>query len=244
MSLSFPRQLLTLFRPWWSNQTRGRGVAGAFAVFAHELWAFLRDSTPARRRQRYGDMEYDWEHRVNTTTGTIQWRERLLGMFLTAYQPSDPADFREMMAALPIHFPDFTFLDLGSGKGRTLLLASEYPFARIIGVEILPELHRVAEENIAKYCASVHPGAKMESVCLNACDFVFPPTPLLVYLFNPLPQLALLRVLQNLEESLVRSPREVWVLYYNPLLESTLSASKHLERVGGGERYSLYRART
>ena len=39
------------------------------------LWNFLRDSTPSRRRQRYGDMEFDWEHRVNTTSGTVGWRE-------------------------------------------------------------------------------------------------------------------------------------------------------------------------
>ena len=25
-----------------------------------ELWGFLRDSTPARERQRYGDVDYDW----------------------------------------------------------------------------------------------------------------------------------------------------------------------------------------
>ena len=88
-------------------------------------------------------MEYDWEHRVNTTSGTVGWRERLLGVFHSPYQPTDAALFQEMMASLPIDFSEFTFMDLGSGKGRTLLMASEYPFRRIVGVEILPELHRL-----------------------------------------------------------------------------------------------------
>ena len=96
-------------------------------------------------------MEYDWEHRVNTTSGTVGWRERLLGVFHSPYQPTDAGLFQEMMAILPIDFREFTFVDLGSGKGRTLLMASEYPFRRIVGVEILPELHRAAEENIANY---------------------------------------------------------------------------------------------
>ena len=58
------------------------------------LWRFLRDSTPERRRQRYGDMEYDWEHRVDTTSGTVGWRTRLLGLFHSPYQPTEPVLFK------------------------------------------------------------------------------------------------------------------------------------------------------
>ena len=106
---------------------------------------------PERRRQLYGNMEYDWEHRVNTTSGTVGWRARLLGLFHSPYQPTDPALFQEIMASLPIEFEQFAFVDLGSGKGRTLLMASEYPFKRIVGVELIAELHRAAEENIRDY---------------------------------------------------------------------------------------------
>ena len=108
-------------------------------MFAAELWGFLRDSTPEQRRRRYGDVEYDWDHRVDTTSATVGWRDRLLGVFHSAYQPTEPALFHEMLAALNITFEDFTFIDLGSGKGRALLMASDYPFLRIVGVELLPE---------------------------------------------------------------------------------------------------------
>src|SRR5258708_16896570 len=106
---------------------------------------------PERRRQLYGDMEYDWENRVNTTSGTVGWRARLLGSFHSSYQPTEPALFHEMMASLPIDFDGFTFIHLGSGKGRTLLMPAHYPFLRIVGVELIAELHRAAEENIRKY---------------------------------------------------------------------------------------------
>src|SRR5271168_5004167 len=114
--------------------------------FFHNLWTFLRESTPERRRQRYGDMEYDWEHRVDTTSGTVGWRARLQGSFHSPYQPTDPALFHEMMAQLRIlserfDFESFIFVDLGSGKGRTLLMASDYPFKKITGVELLSELN-------------------------------------------------------------------------------------------------------
>jgi len=243
VSSAFSQQFLTALRRWWKEQSSQRGAAGAGSLLARELWEFLRDSTPARRRQRYGDMEYDWEHRLNTTSGTVGWRERLLGVFHSAYQPTDPAMFREMMAALPIPFDQFTFVDMGSGKGRTLLLACEYRFQRIVGVEILPELHRAAEENIRAYRQSTGCGGQIEAILMDACEYVFPETPLAVYLFNPLPEAGLRRVIGRLEESLVKAPRPVWIVYHNPVLDPAVSGSQMLERVGGNELYSVYRNR-
>ena len=122
--------------------------------FLAALWEFARDSTPERRRQRYGDADYDWDHRVNTTSGAVGWRERLLGGFHSAYQPTEPGVFREMLEGLQqqtaIDFRDFIFVDLGSGKGRTLLMVSDYPFRRIIGIELLPSLHQIALEKDRK----------------------------------------------------------------------------------------------
>ena len=206
------------------------------------LWTFVRESTPGRRRQRYGDMEYDWEHRVNTTSGTVGWRARLLGLFHSPYQPTEPALFREMMASLPIEFNTFTFVDLGSGKGRTLLMASEYPFRRIVGVELLPALHQVAQENLPLYKSESKKCFALEAVCGDATTFSFPAEPLVLYLFNPLPESGLRRVMANLDRSLSAYPRAVYVLYHNPLLEEVLSGSTGLRKIGGTEQYSIYAA--
>jgi hypothetical protein len=186
-------------------------------------------------------MEYDWEHRVNTTSGTVSWRARLLGLFHSPYQPTEPALFQEMMASLPIEFDQFTFIDLGSGKGRTLLMASEYPFRKIVGVELIAELHRAAEKNIRAYHSATQRCVLIESVLADARQFEFPVEPLLLYLFNPLPEGALSEVLQRLEKSLAQAPRPVWVVYHNPLLETVFSASSCLEKVRRTEQYSAYR---
>ena len=213
---------------------------GAASLLARDLWGFARDCAPDRRRQRYGDMEYDWEHRVNTTSGTVGWRERLLGVLHTPYQPTDPGLFHDMMAALPIRFEGFTFVDLGSGKGRTLLLASEYSFARIVGVEILPELHRVAEDNIHAYTSPTQQCTRIEPLCGDARKFEFPAEPLVVYLFNPLSEAGLRQMLANLERSLRQHPRPVYVLYHNPLLEDVLARSTVLKTKGGTDQFSIY----
>jgi SAM-dependent methyltransferase len=187
-------------------------------------------------------MEYDWDNRVNTTSGTVGWRTRLLGLFHSPYQPTEPALFREMMASLSalIAFDSFTFIDLGSGKGRTLLMASEYPFRRIVGVELLPELHQIAVENLSRYTSESQKCRTLEAICGDAADFPFPVEPLVLYLFNPLPQSGLRRVIARLDRSLSDHPREVYVLYHNPLLERVLSASRFLTKVGWTQRYSVY----
>ena len=240
MSPTFSRQFLIALRQWWNEQASDKGISGASSLLARELWEFLRDSTPARRRQRYGDMEYDWEHRVNTTSGTVGWRERLLGVLHSAYQPTDPAAFREMMAALPIQFDQFSFVDLGSGKGRTLLLASEYPFRRIVGVELLPALHHIAQENLARYKSEAQKCFALEAVCCDAIDYSFPAEPLLLYLFNPLPESGLRRVMANLERSLRAHPRAVYVLYHNPVLEHVLNESAAFTKRDGTHQYSIF----
>ena len=229
------------FRSWWREQAREHGSCRTSSLLIRNLWAFVRDSTPERRRRRYGDMEYDWEHRVNTTSGTVGGRARLLGLLHSSYQPTDPALFREMMANLPIEFDQFTFVDLGSGKGRTLLMASEYPFRKIVGVEVIAELHHAAEENIRVYRSPTQRCRQIESVLADARKFELPEEPLVLYLFNPLPERAFSEVLQRLAKSLTGAPRPAWVVYHNPLLEGALDASGFLEKEGGTPQYSVYR---
>ncbi|MCU1295959.1 MAG: hypothetical protein JWO91_237, partial [Acidobacteriaceae bacterium] len=205
-----------------------------------KLWEFIRDSTPARHKQRYGDIDYDWDNRVDTTSATVSWRNRLLGLFHSPYQPTEPRLFREMLGALAIDFSKFTFIDIGSGKGRTLLMASDFPFGRIIGLEILPDLHRVSEENVLSYKSDSQKCFAIETVLEDARQFVFPPEAMVLYLFNPLPEPAFIQLISNLEDSLTQYPRPVYVLYHNPLLEGVLAKSKQLKKVSSTHQYSIY----
>jgi SAM-dependent methyltransferase len=243
VSSSSSQQFWTALRNWWREQTSEKGAWSASSLLARNLWSFVRESTPERRRRRYGDMEYDWENRVNTSSGTVGWRARLLGLFHSPYQPTEPALFREMMARLPIEFDRFTFVDIGSGKGRTLLMASEYPFWKIVGVELIAELHDAAEENIREYRSPTQRCMHIESLLADAREFELPEEPLVLYLFNPLPERALSEVLGRLEKSLVRAPRPVWIVYHNPAMDSLLAASRALVRTGGTEQYSVFTGR-
>ena len=231
--------LLSAARGWWIEHSARHSFLFTACKLSAVLWEFARDSTPSRRKQRYGDMDYDWEHRVDTTSATVGWRDRMLGMFLSPYQPTEPELFHEILGSLDIDFRQFTFVDLGSGKGRALLMAADYPFRRIVGVELLPDLHRIAEENIRKYKSDSQRCFTIESRSGNARDFVFPAEPLVLYLFNPLPESGLAQVVNSLEVSVRENPRPVYVLYHNPLLDQVLAATA-LRKIGGTNQYSVY----
>jgi hypothetical protein len=119
-------------------------------------------------------------------------------------------------------------------------MASDYPFRKIIGVELLPALHQIALDNLRQYKSAAQKCFALETICADATAFPFPEGPLVLYLFNPFPESGMRRVVANLAESLRADPRPVYVLYHNPLLEHTLSENGALKKVSGAPQYSLF----
>ena len=148
----------------------------------------------------------------------------------------------ETLQQIGANLSEVTFIDLGSGKGRTLLMASEYPFRRIIGVELLPSLHRIAQENLQNYENVSQQCFALEAVCLDATAFVLPDEPLVLYLFNPFPESGLRKTIRNLENSLRKHPRATYVLYHNPQLERVLNEQSFLKKIAGTHQYSIFAA--
>ena len=222
-------------RQWWRRERETKSGFRAAWNLVKVLGEFVRESTPERKRRRYGDAEYDWERRVNTTGGGLGARSRFLGLLHSEYQPIEPEIFREIFGQLEIEYARFTFVDIGSGKGRALLLAAEYPFRGIIGVELLRELHEIAAGNVAH-------NARIELICGDAVEYAFPLEPLVVYFFNPLPEMSLRDVVKNLERSVHESPRPVYVIYINPVYERTAFGSSAFEKLGGTHQYSVFRS--
>jgi SAM-dependent methyltransferase len=234
---------LTLFRGirnWWKEQRTRASFPQTARIFAKALWEFARDSTPSRQKQRFGDIDFDWDFRMDTTSARVGWRERLLGELHSLYQPTEPAPFREMISRLPVNLCEFTFIDIGSGKGRVLLMAANYPFRRIIGLELLPALHSIALQNLARYKSQTQQCFRIEPVCCDACDFELPLEPLLLYFFHPLSQPDLHRFLAHLQQSLQHEPRAVYAIYHNPVFDFIFEETKVLQRSTWGEHYMIY----
>jgi SAM-dependent methyltransferase len=117
---------------------------------------------------------------------------------------------------------DDVFLDIGSGTGRALYVASRFPFRRVIGVEESPDLVRLAGENLR---GARWPGrAEVELVCASVTDYPIPDDVTIVYLYNPVPGPVVEAFARKLVASFDRAPRPIRIAYLNPLYERELLA--------------------
>jgi len=133
------------------------------------------------------------------------------------YAPTSANRFGWLLSQLPVDLSEYVFVDFGSGKGRVLLMASEFPFQHVLGIELSPELHIIAEQNIGSFRSHHQQCNMVNSINQDATQFEFPEKPLILYFFNPFSADILRIVIDNLQASLDQQPRAVIALYYNPL---------------------------
>lgn len=128
------------------------------------------------------------------------------------HEPSPPARFREIIGSLDVRFEETVFVDYGSGAGRAVALASEFPFKAVVGVELAPALHTLAQANVAAIRATGRCRAPITLVCADATAYAPPSDPLLIYLYNPFGPRAMRRVVAGIEASLGHRPRPVTIV--------------------------------
>lgn len=132
------------------------------------------------------------------------------------YEPMPMRLFERLLASAQVRHEDYVFVDFGSGKGRTLLLASHYPFKKVIGVEYALDLHTVALANIAQYRSRDRRCLNVEAVHIDAAEYVVPLEPMICFFFNPFDEKIMRAVLSNFRKSLDHHPRDVQFIYYIP----------------------------
>lgn len=138
----------------------------------------------------------------------------------TGFQSINERHFRTVIEALD--FPASSVLiDIGSGKGKVALLASEYPFARVVGVEISASLCAIAARNVDRWKRRKPISAPIEIVRKNALEYEFSDENIVV-LNNPFDSTFLALFLQRMKESLRDVKRPVWLLYCNPAKRSII----------------------
>jgi len=198
-------------------------------------------------KQRIASLEewwFDTTRSVHTSGSLNSPRDtHVTGEVLDSYMyvPARAANIREALCALPVtDMSRYTFIDLGSGKGRSLFVAAEFPFRRVIGVEFVSELHREATENIRRYRSSRRRCGEIESVEGNAMEFDFPDDNLVLYLFNPFGPEIMTRVLDNLMRSLAVRPRHVVVLLLWPENSDLFAKTPGLKLYRQTRRHHIY----
>ena len=182
---------------------------------------------PAKKRKASPPSEsihpFDTAHGVETS-GLIPATELLTGHpndeHITAYYGVAPSILRSLidrwLSTRPSHSIErFTFLDIGAGKGRGLLIASEYPFKEVIGIELNPTLAALAQRNVSHWVETQPHLAPLNLIEQDATEFYFPPTPCLLFLFHPFEAPVLTKLLRRIETQFAARPGTLDVLYVN-----------------------------
>lgn len=157
------------------------------------------------------------------------------------YAGTDPKSFKKLFDNFEIDHEKFVFVDLGSGKGRVLLMAAEYPFQKITGVEFAAELNAIAQKNIRNYRNKKQKCMNLESVRADAAEFVPPAQPTIYYIFNPFLAEVLSKVVNNIEQSLADNPREIYFIYAYPTQKHIFEQSPVFNEIYSDEWYSIFK---
>jgi len=189
---------------------------------------------------RYIDHPFDKRHGLDTS-GYLSKRDLVTGhpndAYLTGYSAVAPSVFRQMCRrwidtlAARGRVQAFSFVDVGAGKGRALLLASELPFRKVIGVELSKELAHIAAQNIDKWKEGRSVRVPIRIVHQDILEFRWPRTPLLIYLYNPFEREMIEHLIERLCWAAKAGSRCLDVLYLNPVFGYLLTRSRAFSEI-------------
>ncbi|MBF5043470.1 hypothetical protein FGE12_13820 [Aggregicoccus sp. 17bor-14] len=170
-------------------------------------------------------LDFDRAHGVDTHDD-VRLRELLTEPIHDAhgrsrYWPIAVKHFHFAMGLVPRPLERWSFLDVGSGKGRAVLLAMGYPFREVAGVELSPALHATAQRNLQRYVGPRRCG-RVQLQLGDATRAVLPAGDLVAFLYNPFVGEDLRGFLDHLEESLRQAPRQLLLVYSNPMGRAAL----------------------
>ncbi|MBY0337240.1 MAG: hypothetical protein K2X11_11540 [Acetobacteraceae bacterium] len=196
------------------------GVAGVVAGLRRNL------------SQRHAADAFDAAHGVDTGGIAQLWRYTVQAASAEsaetggAYQAIHESLFRSAMAFLEGRQGEFTLVDIGTGKGRPLIIGAWLGFRRVIGVEFAVELAEVARANLATLGI-----ANGEVVTGDAALFGFPREKLVAFLYGgTLDEGILRRVLENVTR--IGPGIEAYLVHTHPVRAAVLDAHPAFEADG------------
>jgi SAM-dependent methyltransferase len=155
--------------------------------------------------------------------------EEKLAIHAIGYSGSQPSMVRGALASLP-GLESCTFLDLGCGKGRPLLVATEFPFKDIVGVELSPVFGEIARKNAEKIAKLYPERTGVRIVVGDASAYPLPPGDIVLFLYNPFKDELVRKVVAQIEDALATERRRIFIVYLNPIFGDCFDASPMLTR--------------
>jgi len=216
-----------------------RGVMGTMRSAWRSLGRRLGRQSVSRNLVD-GAHSFDVEHGTDTG-GLIPGSELGVGhrhdLFIAGYAGVPPSGFRDAISrwqGTGLRYPieDYTFFDLGCGKGRAVLLASELGFREAVGVELNAGLAEIAQANTRIWTAAGKARSPIRIVCGDATEVMWPSGPCLVYLYNPFAKRVMKDVVEVMRQQFDGRRDELEIVYQKPEQAAVLESD--FEMVWGG----------
>jgi SAM-dependent methyltransferase len=185
---------------------------------------------------------FDIEHNVHTS-GLVRGPHLAIGhphdKHTTAYYGIAPSVLEELCAlwrrtSLVAPPEDYSFIDIGAGMGRGLLIAARMPFREVIGVELHPTLAEIAQKNIDKWLSTGRARCPMKIVCQDVTEYEFPANPCVAYMFNPFGEPVIKKLVRHLESQFAGRPGQLDLLYANDEYQDVLTENSKWARLWRG----------
>jgi SAM-dependent methyltransferase len=161
---------------------------------------------PQRLFRRVPTTDFDIRNGTQTEARVPLWKLRVpfaSARFGAEYRSPSEERIQDALSGIP---HDVTFVDLGSGKGRALIVAARLGFKRVIGVEFAPALADISTSNLRIT------GARAEVIVGDAGEWLPPTGPLCLYLYSPFS----IEVMRKVTDKIKNRRDETWVAYLNP----------------------------
>jgi len=199
------------------NSLATRGFLGTARALLHRIRIKFLTLSPPRH-------PFDLRHNVNTS-GYIKGKNLHPGSphesTSTAYWGTAPSvlktileDWQQTLSTSPL---DYTFIDIGCGKGRAIMVASDAPFKKIIGVELNSHLAETAQRNLATWQTVPHACTDITVLNADALTFPIPDSPLLFYLYHPFDPPVMQHFVDRLAALSQSHPTPIDIIYVHPL---------------------------
>jgi len=192
------------------------------------------------------DLSFDWRYGTETTRWVLEDDLGAVGenrIHSVRYQPTKARPLRNLLNSLNLP-RDRVFVDLGSGKGRVLLIAAQCGFQRIVGVEFSPELCESTRQNVEIFRRKCGLTARIDIVMSDVTRYRIQPEQSIFFMYNPFDAVVMEQVVANLRRSLELAPRPVWLIYNTPLCQHIIEKAgmftNRLFREIGGTSFIVY----
>ena len=155
------------------------------------------------------DMENEWDKLLHIkTTGRD---DTISDLVRYPYEPTDYTVL-EQLASSGYITKNNTVVDYGCGKGRVSFFLTSQTKCHVIGIEYNPRLYQRACTNQL----TAPRGNRVTLLETDAIDFAVPEQVDRCFFFNPFSVKILSTVLDNLQDSCQKTPREVLLIFYYP----------------------------